>query len=105
MEKMNIAISVEKLASLIKAGHLCAADLQCLDKQTKQQLWQLCLWCCDKRIHCTKGACSSQCGAPQSCGNTSKILSHADMRAAIRDDVRTEMNARDSSQQVQTQKV
>jgi hypothetical protein len=65
MEKMNIAMSVEKLASLIKAGHLCAADLQCLDKQTKQQLWQLCLWCCDKRVHCTKGACSSQCGAPK----------------------------------------
>jgi hypothetical protein len=105
MEKMNIAISVEKLASLIKAGHLCAADLQCLDKQTKQQLWQLCLWCCDKRVHCTKGACSSQCGAPQGCGNTSKSLSLLDMRADTRADIRIEMNARNSSQQVQTQKV
>nr|WP_310734214.1 hypothetical protein [Shewanella sp. SR44-3] len=67
MDKMNLAISVEKLASLIKAGHLCAADLQCLDKQTKQRLWQLCLWCCDKRAVCTQAACKTGRNSSQSC--------------------------------------
>ncbi|ABE55138.1 hypothetical protein Sden_1854 [Shewanella denitrificans OS217] len=55
--KMNLGISIEKVASLLKAGHLCAADIQCLDKQTKQELWQLCLWCCDKRAVCHQAAC------------------------------------------------
>jgi hypothetical protein len=55
--KMNLGISIEKVASLLKAGHLCAADIQCLDKQTKQELWQLCLWCCDKRAVCQQVAC------------------------------------------------
>lgn len=54
MKQLNIGISTTKLASLIQQGHLCAADLQCLDKQTKQQVWQLCLWACKKRIGCTK---------------------------------------------------
>lgn len=62
MQRMNITISIEKLASLIRTGHLCAADIQCLDKQTKQQLWQLCLWCCDKRAFCRQVACQTlQC--------------------------------------------
>jgi hypothetical protein len=57
--KMNLGISIEKVASLLKAGHLCAADIQCLDKQTKQELWQLCLWCCDKRAVCHQAACKA----------------------------------------------
>lgn len=60
MQRMNITISIEKLASLIRMGHLCAADIQCLDKHTKQQLWQLCLWCCDKRAFCQQAACQTQ---------------------------------------------
>lgn len=49
---VNLSISVEKLAALFQAGHLCAADLNCLDNESKQQIWQLCLWSCNKRVHC-----------------------------------------------------
>ncbi|MGI2169993.1 hypothetical protein ACROAE_07315 [Shewanella sp. MF05960] len=48
MAKINVAIESSKVAQLIKAGHLCAADLQCLDRDSKQTLWQLCLWSCQK---------------------------------------------------------
>lgn len=58
--KINVSISSQKLAELIQAGHLCAADLNCLDPESKQQVWQLCLWSCNKRINCTK-ACTKQC--------------------------------------------
>ncbi|MFQ6372646.1 hypothetical protein [Shewanella sp. YIC-542] len=51
-KSLNIAISEQKLAELILAGHLCAADVQCLDRDSKQALWQLCLWCCSKRTQC-----------------------------------------------------
>lgn len=60
--KVNISISNQKLAELIQAGHLCAADLNCLDAESKQQVWQLCLWSCNKRVHCTK-ACTKQCNS------------------------------------------
>ncbi|MDX2322366.1 MAG: hypothetical protein QNK26_17410 [Moritella sp.] len=57
--KVNLSISTHKLAELIQAGHLCVADLNCLDSKSKQQVWQLCLWSCNKRVHCTK-PCSQQ---------------------------------------------
>jgi len=52
VKAVNLSISVEKLAALFQAGHLCAADLNCLDHESKQQIWQLCLWSCNKRVHC-----------------------------------------------------
>ncbi|WP_283102679.1 hypothetical protein [Shewanella abyssi] len=67
-KKLNISISQQKMAQLIQQGHLCAADFKCLDAESKQTVWQLCLWCCEKRIHCEK-ACSSDCTAQY----TSKI--------------------------------
>jgi len=60
--KVNLSISSQKLAELIRAGHLCAADLNCLDAESKQQVWQLCLWSCNKRVHCSK-ACTKQCNS------------------------------------------
>ncbi len=50
--KVNLAISVEKLAELIHDGHICVNDFTCLDGESKNQVWQLCLWCCNKKIHC-----------------------------------------------------
>ncbi|MDB2386755.1 hypothetical protein N9W21_05370 [Shewanella sp.] len=64
-KSLNIRISEQKIAQLIQQGHLCAADFKCLDPESKHRVWQLCLWCCEKRISCTKnatGSCSSQCG-------------------------------------------
>ncbi|MDF0534957.1 hypothetical protein PY479_11805 [Shewanella sp. A32] len=58
--QIHIAISDTKLAELIMAGHLCAADLQCLDRESKQALWQLCLWSCAKRNQCRH--CLKKCG-------------------------------------------
>ncbi|WOT06998.1 hypothetical protein RGE70_09605 [Shewanella sp. DAU334] len=62
-KKLNIKISAKKIAELIQQGHLCAADFNCLDADSKQTVWQLCLWCCEKRIHCHKH-CATQCQTP-----------------------------------------
>lgn len=59
MKNVNIGLSEHKIAQLINEGHLCAADIQCLDKTSKQIIWQLCLWCCQNRIHCREIACHS----------------------------------------------
>ncbi|WP_394131679.1 hypothetical protein [Shewanella maritima] len=52
MKSLNITISNDKIQKLIASGHLCAADFQCLDKQTKQAVWQICLVNCQKRVVC-----------------------------------------------------
>ncbi|ABZ76754.1 hypothetical protein Shal_2195 [Shewanella halifaxensis HAW-EB4] len=62
--QLNIRIPEDKIAELIQQGVLCAADFKCLDAQTKKAVWQLCLWSCEKRIHCNKQCqekCKSQC--------------------------------------------
>ncbi|GIU25121.1 hypothetical protein [Shewanella sp. MBTL60-007] len=59
-KQLNIRISEQKLAQLISQGLLCAADFNCLDSETKQAVWQLCLWSCQKRIHCDK-QCQQEC--------------------------------------------
>lgn len=61
---VNMSISSKKLTELIQSGALCAADFRCLDLESKQTVWQMCLWCCSKRIHCTQ-ACISNC--PKTC--------------------------------------
>ncbi|AZG73340.1 hypothetical protein [Shewanella livingstonensis] len=57
MNRLNVSIDADKVAQLIKAGHLCAADLQCLDRASKQTVWQLCLWSCQKRSTCNNKQC------------------------------------------------
>jgi len=61
MNRLNVSIDADKVAQLIKAGHLCAADLQCLDKASKQTVWQLCLWSCQKRTSCHNKQCHQAC--------------------------------------------
>lgn len=51
-ERINLSISEQKLAQLIRDGHLCAADFSCLDSVSKRKVWQLCLICCKKRLFC-----------------------------------------------------
>lgn len=36
--RINLSISEEKLAQLIRKGSLCAADFSCLDHQSKQKV-------------------------------------------------------------------
>ncbi|MCL1142551.1 hypothetical protein [Shewanella gaetbuli] len=66
MNKVNISISERKLAQLIQSGNLCAADINCLDKTSKQLIWKLCLWCCKKRIDCHEVFFDSVNGVEQS---------------------------------------
>tara|TARA_R110002124_G_C8808921_1_gene503026 strand:- start:22 stop:321 length:300 start_codon:yes stop_codon:yes gene_type:complete len=61
MNRINVSIDADKVAQLIKAGHLCAADLQCLDRASKQTVWQLCLWSCQKRSTCHNKQCQQAC--------------------------------------------
>lgn len=56
MEFAYLGINKEVLARLIADGHLCAADLRSLDADTKQFLWQTCLWACKKRLSCKAAA-------------------------------------------------
>ncbi len=58
---VNIAVPVEKLAALINSGALCAADFSCLDSESKQQVWQLCLWSCQQKVSCNKVCHSPTC--------------------------------------------
>lgn len=75
---VNIAIPAEKLAKLIQQGQLCAADFSCLDTESKQQVWQLCLWSCKQRVHCSKVCQSKLCthgkAVDQERRNTALIL-------------------------------
>lgn len=59
--RINLSIDEAKLAQLILDGHLCAADLHLLDSESKQKVWQLCLWCCKKRTQCQHHACTKTC--------------------------------------------
>lgn len=46
-EKMvRLEMSEKTLKSLLTAGQVCAADFRCLDGESKQCLWQLCLETC-----------------------------------------------------------
>jgi hypothetical protein len=55
---VQIEVNVEKLAYLFSSGVLCAADLRCLNRTSKNCVWVLCLKSCFNS--CVKRAeCSS----------------------------------------------
>ncbi|GGP55171.1 hypothetical protein GCM10009347_22430 [Shewanella algicola] len=70
MSRVNVTIDTAKVAQLIKAGHLCAADLQCLDRDSKQTLWQLCLWSCQHRVGCQNTQCQHPCNSENNLQNS-----------------------------------
>jgi hypothetical protein len=43
---VQIEVDVEKLAYLFSIGVLCAADLRCLNRTSKNRVWALCLKVC-----------------------------------------------------------
>lgn len=47
---IQIEIDKDKLQYLFELGVLCAADFRCLDSDSKQQVTQLCLTNCAKRL-------------------------------------------------------
>jgi hypothetical protein len=43
---VQIEVDVEKLAYLFSIGVLCAVDLRCLNRTSKNRVWALCLESC-----------------------------------------------------------
>jgi hypothetical protein len=74
--QVNLSISADKLAKLIQSGYLCAADFHCLDQDSKQTVWQLCLLCCSQRVGCLK-SCS------QNCAQSVNFLTNPDSTTSI----------------------
>ncbi|RJG42642.1 hypothetical protein [Motilimonas pumila] len=46
-QRVQIDIPVAVLARLFSQGALCAAEFRCLDAESKQAIWQLCLNACE----------------------------------------------------------
>ena len=49
---LQVEISREKLALLFESGLICAAEIRCLTAYSKQQVSDLCLSSCAKKIGC-----------------------------------------------------
>lgn len=47
---IQLEIDKDKLMHLFEQGVLCAADFRCLTSESKQQVTQLCLTNCAKRL-------------------------------------------------------
>ena len=43
---VRVEMHEDMLKRLLAAGQVCAADFRCLDGESKQRLWRLCLECC-----------------------------------------------------------
>lgn len=70
--KVNLALSATKVAELFRLGVLCAADIECLDVQTRDQVQRLCLESCVQQL-C--GVCPSRetCSKGQGASSTQVI--------------------------------
>lgn len=58
---VNIALSEEKLAQLMRAGNLHPSELVCLDKATRDTIKNLCLQLCSQ-TKCHQCALNGLCG-------------------------------------------
>jgi len=47
---VRVEISADKLRELVNMGALCAADMHCLDCESKQCVWRICLRSCIKHF-------------------------------------------------------
>lgn len=52
IKRVQLEISLEKLALLFESGLICAAEIHCLTAQSKRHVSDLCLRACAKRIAC-----------------------------------------------------
>ncbi len=46
---VRMELSASTLGCLLAAGHLCAADFRCLDCESKNCVWRICLMNCMKQ--------------------------------------------------------
>lgn len=63
---LRLELSAETLLRLLERGELCAAELHCLDCDSKHCLWRLLLMSCSKTMNTARG-CDGCC---EKCGNT-----------------------------------
>lgn len=48
VHSVQIEVDVGKLTSLFSSGVLCAAEVRCLNRSSKDRIWALCLRSCFK---------------------------------------------------------
>lgn len=61
-ELIQLEISLEKLEQLFSKGEICAADIRCLNCESKNCVWNLCLNLCAARMSCKiEHVCSGDC--------------------------------------------
>lgn len=51
---VQLEIGIDKIESLFNKGELCAAEISCLNCESKKCIWNLCLSLCAKRMACKK---------------------------------------------------
>jgi len=65
---VRVELTASTLGCLMAAGHLCAADFRCLDCESKNCVWRMCLMNCIKQGK-TRWENACPCG---SCGQCDK---------------------------------
>jgi hypothetical protein len=71
-KRLRLEMSEEMLSRLLTIGQVCAADFRCLDCESKQCLWRLCLESCATNVTCGMGTQSGHNGWCRVCGRTKK---------------------------------
>lgn len=70
--RLRVEIDAETLLRLLQRQLLCAAELRCLDCESKHCLWRLCLSACLDCEGCDRpGACQS--GSKKRIANNSRL--------------------------------
>ncbi len=50
MTPLRLEMNENMMKHLLTTGQVCAADFRCLDGQSKQSLWRLCLESCALKV-------------------------------------------------------
>lgn len=50
---VQVEIGLDKLTKLFRLGVLCATEVRCLNGDSKERVWQLCLNTCLHRRYCS----------------------------------------------------
>ncbi len=66
---LQIEIGIDKLEFLLSKGDLCAAEIRCLNADSKKSLWSLCLTSCSKQMQCNIFSFDANTHGEQTTGN------------------------------------
>ncbi|WP_006460089.1 hypothetical protein [Thiomicrospira aerophila] len=70
--QIHLALSEAKLAELFRLGVLCAADVDCLDVASRDQVQRLCLQTCAQQL-CRVCPSRETCSKGQGCATTHTV--------------------------------